>query len=85
VVVLRCNSTVLYDRLTARKYSAKKLEENMDAEIMQVLLEEARDSYDEEIVIELQSDSLDDIDGNVERIQMWMEKWKEDHAEGEKD
>jgi adenylate kinase len=82
-VVLRCDSTALYDRLNARKYSAKKLEENMDAEIMQVLLDEARESYDEEIVVELQSDSLDDIDLNVERIQQWIEQWKEDRAEVE--
>lgn len=55
----------------------------MDAEIMQVLLDEARESYDEEIVVELQSDSLDDIDLNVERIQQWIEQWKEDRAEVE--
>jgi adenylate kinase len=79
VVVLRCNSTVLYDRLTARNYSAKKLEENIDAEIMQVLLEEAREGFDEEIVVELQSDSLEDIDGNVERIQTWIENWKKEN------
>lgn len=52
----------------------------MDAEIMQVLLEEARESYDEEIVVELQSDSLDDIDGNVERIEAWIENWKKNQA-----
>ena len=83
MVVLRCDSTVLYDRLTARKYSAKKIEENMDAEIMQVLLEEAREGFDEEIVVELQSSSLDDIDGNVERIQTWIENWKENNAREE--
>lgn len=85
VVVLRCDSTVLYDRLAARKYSAKKLEENMDAEIMQVLLEEAREAFDEEIVVELQSNSLEDIDANVERIQTWIEQWKENNAEAEED
>ena len=53
----------------------------MDAEIMQVLLEEAREAYDEEIVVELQSDSLEDIDSNVERIQSWIEHWKENNAE----
>jgi adenylate kinase len=85
VVVIRCDSTVLYDRLTARKYSAKKIEENMDAEIMQVLLEEAREGFDEEIVVELQSSSLDDIDSNVERIQAWIENWKENNAAKEED
>jgi len=56
----------------------------MDAEIMQVLLEEAREGFDEEIVVELQSDSLEDIDGNVERIQAWIENWKKNQA-AEKD
>ena len=80
VVVIRCNSTILYDRLKGRGYSDKKLDENMDAEIMEVLLQEARDSYDEEIVVELQSDDLDQIDENLERIQTWIENWKKDHA-----
>lgn len=81
VVVIRCNSTILYDRLKGRGYSDKKLDENMDAEIMEVLLQEARDSYDEEIVVELQSDDLDQIDENLERIQTWIENWKNDHSE----
>jgi adenylate kinase len=56
----------------------------MDAEIMEVLLEEAREAYDEEIVVELRSDELTDVDTNVERIQQWAEKWKGDRA-GEDD
>lgn len=48
---------------------------------MQVLLEEAREGFDEDIVVELQSDSVDDIDGNVERIQTWIENWKKNEAE----
>lgn len=69
-------------RLTSyRGYTGQKLEENMDAEIMQVILEEARASYDEEIVIELTSDTSEDIDSNVERIETWIANWKQDHAE----
>lgn len=83
VVVVRCNSTILYDRLKSRGYSDKKLDENMDAEIMEVLLQEARDSYDEQIVVELHSDDLDQIDENVERIEAWIKMWKKDHPEGE--
>jgi adenylate kinase len=82
VVVLRCDSTVLYDRLTARGYKDKKLDENMDSEIMQVLLDEAREAYKEEIVVELRSDNADDVEGNLERIEQWVENWKKDH-EGE--
>jgi len=80
VVVLRTDSTLLYDRLKARNYPEAKLQENLDAEIMQVLLEEARDSYDEEIIVELTSDSSDEIESNVERIEAWIAQWKKDNA-----
>jgi adenylate kinase len=66
--------------LTGRGYKDKKLEENMDSEIMQVLLDEARESYKEEIVVELRSDKDDDVEGNVERIEMWVEQWRKDNA-----
>ena len=44
-----------------------------------MLLEEAREAYDEEIVVELRSDEADDIEGNVERIGMWIKSWKENN------
>lgn len=83
VVVIRCDSTLLYDRLVGRGYEGKKLEENLDAEIMQVLLDEAKDAFDEEIVIELKSDSLEDIDENVARIIEWVKAWKREHSKSE--
>jgi len=49
-------------------YSGKKLEDNMECEIMQVLLEEARESYAEEVVVNLTSDHTPDLESNVERI-----------------
>ncbi|KAF7875041.1 hypothetical protein EAF04_002213 [Stromatinia cepivora] len=81
VVVLRVDSTLLYDRLKARNYPEAKLQENLDAEIMEVLLEEARESYDEEIVVELRSDTSDEVESNVERIEAWIKQWKKDHAD----
>lgn len=63
-----------------RNYAEAKLQENLDAEIMQVLLEEARDSYDEEIIVELTSDSSDEIESNVERIEAWIAQWKKDNS-----
>lgn len=80
VIVLRCDHTVLWDRLEKRDYSTKKIQENNEAEIMQVVLDEARDSYDEEIIVELQSETVDQIDANVERIAQWFTNWKESHA-----
>jgi adenylate kinase len=71
---------LLYDRLTARGYNGKKLEENMDSEIMQVLLDEARESYKEEIVVELKSESTEDVEANLERVEAWVDNWKKDNA-----
>lgn len=75
VVVLRCDHTQLWDRLEKRGYNLNKIQENNEAEIMQVVLDEARESYDEEIIVELQSDSVDEIESNVDRISQWIESW----------
>ncbi|KAI0123510.1 AAA domain-containing protein [Xylariales sp. AK1849] len=82
VVVLRTDSTVLYDRLKERKYAEAKLQENLDSEIMEVLLQEARDSYDEQIVVELTSNDSDQMESNVDRIEAWVKQWKKDNVEG---
>lgn len=78
--MLRTDSTKLYDRLKARDYPEQKLQENLDSEIMEVLLDEARESYDEEIVVELRSDEADDVEGNVGRIETWIKNWKQDQV-----
>ncbi|KAK4193088.1 AAA domain-containing protein [Podospora australis] len=79
VVVLRADTATLYDRLKARNYPEVKLQENMDAEIMEVLVQEAKDSYDEEIVVELQSSNADEMEANVDRIEQWFTQWKKDN------
>ena len=78
--MIRCDNKILYDRLKARSYAEKKLQENMDCEIMEVLLLEARDAYDSEIVVELKSEKTEDIDSNVDRIEQWITQWKKDHG-----
>jgi adenylate kinase len=78
VIVLRTDSTKLYDRLKTRHYPERKLQENLDSEIMEVLLEEARGSYDEEIIIELQSNDAEDIESNVDRVEQWLANWEHD-------
>jgi len=80
VVVLRCERTdVLWDRLKARDYPEAKLQENLDAEIFGVLAEEARDAFDEGVVVELKSETVEDVDANCDRIMEWAETWKEEH------
>lgn len=80
--MLRCDPTALYDRLAARGYAGKKLEDNMDCEIMEVLVEEARGAFDDECVVQLTSDEADQVESNVERIEAWVAQWKRDHEGG---
>ena len=75
ILVLRAKTDVLYDRLTERGYNDKKRSENMECEIMQVVLQEAKESYDTEIVHEVQSNTVEDMDSNVERCKLWVEQW----------
>lgn len=64
-----------------RNYPEAKLQENIDSEIMEVLSQEARESYDEEIVVELQSNTPEEMETNIERIEAWLKQWKEDNAD----
>ena len=75
VLVLRTDTEILFDRLTTRGYSEKKRNENMECEIMQVVAEEARESYDTEITHELPSNTLEDLDSAVERVTTWYTQW----------
>jgi adenylate kinase len=80
ILVLRCKTDVLFDRLTGRGYSEKKRSENMECEIMQVILEEAREAYALEIVHEVQSNTLEDMESNVARLDQWCKEWIADHG-----
>lgn len=63
---------------TCRGYSLKKIQENNEAEIMQVVLEEARASYPAEIIVELRSENTEDLEANVARMVEWIVTWKRD-------
>ena len=54
-------------------YEGRKLRENIECEIFQTILEEARDSYRAEIVHELTSNTPDDMESNVSQILNWIE------------
>ncbi|XP_045459735.1 adenylate kinase isoenzyme 6 homolog [Melitaea cinxia] len=79
VFVIRTNNTALYDRLSARGYTGKKLEDNIQCEIFETLLEEAQSSYKPEIVQELQNNTEDQLHSNVNEIVQWIERWKEEN------
>ncbi|WVZ62838.1 hypothetical protein U9M48_012537 [Paspalum notatum var. saurae] len=76
VVVLQTETSILHDRLTSRGYMGSKLTNNIECEIFQVLLEEARESYREDIVMPLRSDNLEDINRNVDTLSGWVNNWR---------
>jgi adenylate kinase len=81
ILVLRTETEVLFDRLSARGYNEKKRSENLQAEIMQVVLDEAKESYATEIVQEVPSNNIEDMDTNVLRVDQWVKQWLKDNAD----
>jgi adenylate kinase len=59
-------------------YPLKKIQENNEAEIMEVVLQEARDSYPPQIVAQLKSESSQDLESNVADIVSWIKEWRKD-------
>ena len=88
IVVLRTKTELLYDRLVERGYNEKKIGENMECEIMQVVLDECKVAFGGEdgscdrgiVMVELGSDTEGDLEGNVGRILMWIDQWREDRG-----
>lgn len=68
-VVLTCSTESLYDRLKSRGYSQKKIEENMECEIMRVCLDEAREVFrGNGIVEEFVNDTENDREIIIKRL-----------------
>jgi len=61
--------------VNGRGYLLQKIQENNEAEIMQVVLSEAQESYKEDIIMVLNSDNVDQQEENVERIVEWLNNW----------
>uniref|UniRef100_A0A8C8ULK1 Adenylate kinase isoenzyme 6 n=1 Tax=Peromyscus maniculatus bairdii TaxID=230844 RepID=A0A8C8ULK1_PERMB len=69
----------IYKRLETRGYNEKKLQDNTQCEIFQVLYEEARASYREEIVHQLPSNEQEQMEANINQISKWIEQWVKEH------
>lgn len=59
-----------------RGYTGAKLTKNIECEIFQVLLEEAKESYPEDIVSALKSDTIEDITRNIATLTDWVRNWQ---------
>lgn len=74
VVLLRCNNTILYDRLKARGYVEKKITENIDCEIMEVTADEVKEAFNADKILELKSEVTEDMEKNLETVVNAIEK-----------
>jgi len=63
-----------------RGYSSKKLQNNIECEIFQTLLEEAMESYDNNIVNELRNETYADMERNITQISAWVNQWIKDNV-----
>ena len=61
MVLLRCDNTNLFDRLTERGYKQSKIDENIECEIFGELAEEVKEGYKQEITIELMSATVEQM------------------------
>lgn len=66
--------------LLSRGYNEKKLKDNVQCEIFQILYEEALASYSEDIVHQLPSNKPEDLENNINQILKWIEQWVKDHS-----
>lgn len=58
IVILRCRPDVLKNRLNVKNWKTKKVDENIDAEILDVILCEAVDVHSEEDIFEINTTDL---------------------------
>ena len=72
VLVLRCDSDILYKRLFARNYDQNKIIENVDSEIFRVIFDEVIEDFPSEMIKEIQSDTMADLDHAVEMVAQLM-------------
>jgi adenylate kinase len=76
ILVLRTNTEQLYDRLVMRGYNDRKRDENMECEIMQVVLDAVQENFEGNVIVELQSNTVDDMESNISRIEQWYADWR---------
>ncbi|CAN4119042.1 unnamed protein product [Withania somnifera] len=60
-----------FSKLTTLGHTGQRLTNNIERGIFQIFLEEAKESYPENIVVALRSDSVEGISKNVEMLSNW--------------
>lgn len=50
---------------------------------MQVCLDEAKEGWSNEMIVELNSNNVEDLNENVERTKAWMKQWMMDQQKNQ--
>mmetsp|Transcript_52119 Transcript_52119/g.153788 ORF Transcript_52119/g.153788 Transcript_52119/m.153788 type:complete len:176 (-) Transcript_52119:64-591(-) len=77
-VVLRADTETLYGRLEKRHYPTEKIQGNVEAEIFQTCLDEARELFEEspEVeLLELQHNSIEEMEQAVEKAVQFVQNF----------
>jgi adenylate kinase len=68
IVVLRASNTSIFDRLTERGYTERKIRENVEAEIFGVVVEEVMEAFSRDLVVVRESNSVEEMQSNLEDV-----------------
>lgn len=77
VYVVRCDTDVLFKRLEHRGYNAEKIRNNVEYEIFQMSMDEAKSSYKAEIVFEVRGETEKQLEDNLEMVGKFLDNYKE--------
>lgn len=77
VFVVRCDTNILFKRLEERGYNAKKIQNNVEYEIFQMALDEAKSSYKDKIVFEVRGEKDEDLQAGLAMVKEFLDNYKE--------
>lgn len=77
VYVVRCDTNILFKRLEERGYNAKKIQNNVEYEIFQMALDEAKSSYKSDIIFEVRGEKEDDLEKGMKLVKEFLDNFKE--------
>lgn len=77
VYVVRCDTDVLFKRLEERGYNAEKIRNNVEYEIFQMAMDEAKSSYKSDIVFEVRGETEKQLEENLEMVGTFLSNYKE--------
>lgn len=58
-----------------RGYNKTKIQNNIECEIFQTILEEAKASYKEKIIHEVKGETEEDLESTLKSVQTFLDQW----------